>query len=130
MTGDPAQHGHPPPLGQTVWRGIAGRCPSCGEGKLFSGFLTLKNECDACGTSFAFADAGDGPAIFVMLITGFLIVGAALYVEAFYQPPYWLHALLWLPLGIVLPLAMLRPLKGILVALQYRHEAAEGRIAE
>ncbi len=130
MTFDPAQADSIPRLGQTIWRGIAGRCPACGEGKLFSGFLNLKNECDVCGASFDFADAGDGPAIFVMLITGFLIVGAALYVEVFYQPPYWLHAILWLPLGIVLPLAMLRPLKGLLVALQYRHQAAEGRLAD
>ncbi|MFD0988375.1 DUF983 domain-containing protein [Methyloligella solikamskensis] len=119
-----------PPLGQTAWRGIAGKCPDCGQGSLYSGFLTLKSECDACGRDFTAADAGDGPAIFVMLITGFIIVGAALFVEVYYQPPYWFHALLWLPLGIVLPLAMLRPLKGLLLALQYRHQAAEGRLAD
>ncbi|XSG80994.1 MAG: DUF983 domain-containing protein [Methyloligella sp. ZOD6] len=115
---------------QTLWRGIVGRCPDCGQGRLFSGFLTPRSECDVCGRDLSFADAGDGPAIFVMLITGFLIVGAALFVEVFYQPPYWLHAALWLPLGIVLPLAMLRPLKGILITLQFRHQAAEGRLAD
>ena len=119
-----------PSLPQTLWRGAAGRCPNCGQGALFSGFLGLKERCASCGSDLSAADAGDGPAIFVMLITGFLIVGAALFVEVVYQPPYWVHALLWLPIGIILPLAMLRPLKGLLVALQFRHKAAEGRISD
>ncbi|ODA67234.1 hypothetical protein A7A08_01981 [Methyloligella halotolerans] len=130
MNTEPGRPETAPPLGQTIWRGIVGRCPDCGKGRLFSGFLNLKKECDVCGRDFRSADAGDGPAIFVMLITGFVIVGAALYVEVYYQPSYWVHALLWLPLGIVLPLAMLRPLKGLLLTLQYRHQAAEGRLAE
>jgi uncharacterized protein (DUF983 family) len=114
---------------QTVWRGLSGRCPACGEGKMFKGFLTFADRCEVCGLDYSGADAGDGPAIFVMLITGFLIVGAALFVEVFYQPSYWIHAALWGPLAIILPIAMLRPLKGLLFALQHRHAAAEGRLA-
>lgn len=111
-----------------VSAGLRARCPRCGEGRLFNGFLDLKPKCEACGLDYGFADAGDGPAVFIMMIAGFIIVGLALWVEFTWQPPYWLHAVLWIPLIIVLPLGMLRPLKGWLVAQQYRHSAREGRL--
>jgi uncharacterized protein (DUF983 family) len=107
--------------------GLAGRCPRCGKGHLFAGFLNVRKECEVCGLDYSFADAGDGPAIFVMLIAGFIVVGAALLVEIFYQPPFWLHALLWGPLILIVTLAPLRLLKGLLIALQYHHDAAPGR---
>jgi uncharacterized protein (DUF983 family) len=107
--------------------GLTGRCPRCGKGHLFAGFLNVRKECEACGLDYAFADAGDGPAIFVILIAGFVVVGAALLVEIFYQPPFWLHALLWGPLILIVTLAPLRLLKGLLIALQYHHDAAPGR---
>jgi uncharacterized protein (DUF983 family) len=107
--------------------GLAGRCPACGKGRLFQGFLALRPHCDSCGLDYAFADSGDGPAVFVILIGGFVIVGAALVVEILYQPPLWLHALLWAPLILVVTLAPLRLLKGLLIALQYHHKAEEGR---
>jgi uncharacterized protein (DUF983 family) len=107
--------------------GLAGRCPRCGKGHLFAGFLNIRKECEACGLDYGFADAGDGPAIFVILIAGFVVVGAALLVEIFYQPPFWLHALLWGPLILIVTLAPLRLLKGLLIALQYHHDAAPGR---
>ena len=66
--------------------------------------------------------------MFVILIAGFIVVGSALVVEAMWRPPYWLHALLWLPLLLVLTLGLLRPLKGLLVALQFHHKAEEGRV--
>lgn len=108
--------------------GLTGRCPRCGKGHLFDGFLTVRKECEACGLDYSFADAGDGPAIFVMLIAGFLVVGAALLVEVVYQPPFWLHAVLWGPLILIVTLAPLRLLKGLLIALQYHHDAAPGRL--
>jgi uncharacterized protein (DUF983 family) len=108
--------------------GMTGRCPRCGEGKLFSGFLDLAPRCERCGLDYAFIDAGDGPAVFVILIAGFIVVAAALVVEVSYQPPFWLHALLWGPLILLVTLAPLRLIKGILVALQYHHKAAEGRL--
>jgi uncharacterized protein (DUF983 family) len=108
--------------------GMRGRCPRCGEGRLFSGFLTLQPRCAACGLDFSFADAGDGPAQFVILIVGFIVAGGALVVEVAYSPPLWLHFVLWGPLVLILCLGMLRPLKGVLVALQYHHRAEEGRI--
>jgi uncharacterized protein (DUF983 family) len=108
--------------------GMTGRCPRCGEGKLFAGFLDLAPHCERCGLDYAFIDAGDGPAVFVILIAGFVVVAAALMVEVVYQPPFWLHAVLWGPLILLVTLAPLRLLKGILVALQYHHKAAEGRL--
>jgi uncharacterized protein (DUF983 family) len=117
------------PLGATIWAGLTGRCPSCHRGKLFAGYLTVAPACDVCGLDYDFAHSGDGPAVFVILITGFIIVGAALIVEVLYQPPYWLHAILWGSLAIVLPLLLLRSFKGVLIALQFRHRAEEGKLA-
>jgi uncharacterized protein (DUF983 family) len=111
-----------------VLAGLAGRCPRCGEGKMFSGFLRLKPSCETCGLDYSFVDAGDGPAVFVILIAGFIVVGAALVVETLYQPPFWLHAVMWLPLILITTLAPLRAMKGVLIALQYHHKAAEGRL--
>jgi uncharacterized protein (DUF983 family) len=111
-----------------VLAGLAGRCPRCGKGKMFSGFLGLKPTCETCGLDYSFVDAGDGPAVFVILIAGFIVVGAALVVETLYQPPFWLHAAMWLPLILITTLAPLRALKGVLIALQYHHKAAEGRL--
>ncbi|MGV1013592.1 MAG: DUF983 domain-containing protein [Methyloceanibacter sp.] len=118
-----------PSFGATLWDGIAGRCPACHRGRLFNGYLTLAPRCDACGLDYRFADAGDGPAVFVILVTGFVVVGLALIVEILYMPPYWLHAALWAPLAILLPLVLLRSFKGVLIALQFRHKAEEGKLA-
>src|SRR3954447_761781 len=103
--------------------GVLGHCPACGRGKLFSGYLTLAPRCTYCGLDYHFADSGDGPAVFVILVTGFIIVGAALIVEVLYQPPYWIHAVLWGSLAILLPLLLLRSFKGALIGLQYKHKA-------
>jgi uncharacterized protein (DUF983 family) len=116
-------------LPNPILAGLAGRCPRCGKGKMFSGFLGLRPKCEACGLDYAFIDAGDGPAVFVILFAGFVVVGAALIVEARYQPPFWLHAVMWLPLILLTTLAPLRLIKGVLIALQYHHKAAEGRLA-
>ena len=103
------------------------RCPRCGKGRLFEGFLTLRPACEACGLDYGFADSGDGPAVFVIFFAGFVVVFAALLVEVMYQPPFWLHALLWGPLILLTTLAPLRPAKGLMIALQFHHKAAEGR---
>jgi uncharacterized protein (DUF983 family) len=111
-----------------VSTGLACRCPRCGEGKLLQGFLGVRPRCEACGLDYGFADAGDGPAVFVILAAGLIVVGCALIVEVLYEPPLWLHALLWLPLILATTLWPLRPLKGLMIALQYHHKAAEGRL--
>ncbi|MBW3096932.1 DUF983 domain-containing protein [Pseudohoeflea coraliihabitans] len=117
---------HYPPV-DPVRVGLRGRCPRCGQGALFDGLLKLRPRCAACGLDFAFADSGDGPAVFVMLIAGFLILGLALWLQITYDPPLWLQALLWLPLTTIICLTLLRLFKGVLIALQYRNKAAEGR---
>jgi uncharacterized protein (DUF983 family) len=104
------------------------RCPRCGDGKLFQGFLSLHPHCDKCGLDYSFIDAGDGPAVFVILGAGFIVVFAALMVEVAYQPAFWVHALLWLPLILITTLLPLRPIKALMIALQYRHKAAEGQL--
>jgi uncharacterized protein (DUF983 family) len=108
--------------------GLACRCPRCGKGALFEGFLGLRPRCESCGLDYSFVDAGDGPAVFVILFAGFVVVGCALAVEVLYQPPFWLHALLWIPLILLVTLGPLRATKGLLIALQYHHKAAEGRL--
>jgi uncharacterized protein (DUF983 family) len=112
-----------------ILRGLAGRCPRCGKGRLFAGFLTLKPRCESCGLDFSFADSADGPAFFVMFFSGFVVAGSALAVEALYSPPLWVHAVLWIPLILITTLLPLRPIKGLLIALQYHHRAEEGRLA-
>src|SRR5471030_1601559 len=111
-----------------IGRGLRGRCPACGQGRLFQGFLKLRPACEQCGLDFSFADSGDGPAVFVILIGGAIVVFAALLTEVAYQPPYWLHAALWLPLILIVTLAPLRLVKGLLIALQFHHKAAPGRL--
>lgn len=118
------------PGGSPVSHAVRGRCPRCGEGKLFSGFLDLAPSCGNCGLDYGAADAGDGPAVFIVLIVGFIVVALALFVEVTWSWPYWLHAVVWGPLIIGLSLGLLRPLKGWFVGMQYRNKAAEGRLSE
>ena len=108
--------------------GLMGKCPRCGQGKLFHGFLTVAARCKVCGLSFRGHDSGDGPAVFVIFILGFGVTGAAVLVEYLYAPPLWVHAVLWIPATLAVTLGLLRPLKGLLVAMQYRNRAAEGRL--
>ena len=113
-----------------VSAGLSGRCPRCGEGKLFDGFLTVAPKCRACDLDYKFADAGDGPAVFVILIAGFLIVGLLLWTEVHYEPPIWVHLVIFLPLTLLVCLGMLRPLKGLAIALQFKNKAEQGRLSE
>jgi uncharacterized protein (DUF983 family) len=117
-------------LSQVILRGLACKCPRCGRGALFEGFLSLRPSCDACSLDYAFIDAGDGPAVFIILIAGFIVVFAALIVEVMYRPPFWLHAVLWAPLILLTTLAPLRSMKGLLIGLQFHHKAQEGRLMD
>ena len=110
-----------------LYAGLRCRCPRCGKGKLFTGFLTLRPRCEVCGLHYGFADSGDGPAVFIMFLAGAIVVGAALVTEILFRPPYWVHAALWLPLILIVTLGPLRPMKGLMIALQFHHKAAESR---
>jgi uncharacterized protein (DUF983 family) len=116
--------GHPPP--SAFRTGLSCRCPRCGRGKLYRGFLALRDRCESCGLDYGAADTGDGPAVFLILIVGAIVVFAAVMVEILVMPPYWVHALLWPPLILGLSLGLLRPAKALLMALQFRHQASEG----
>ncbi len=105
--------------------GLACRCPACGEGALFKGFLSVGDRCAVCGLDLAAEDSGDGPAVFIVLILGFVIVALALVVEVNFEPPLWVHALIWPPLILGGALLLLRPFKATMIALQYRHHTHE-----
>lgn len=114
----------------TLASALLGRCPRCGEGPLFAGYLHVASRCDRCGLEYAMFDVGDGASVFVILIVGFIVVGAALGVEVTWSPPYWVHAVLWIPAIAILTLGGLRLAKSTLMVLQYKHQAHEGRLAE
>ena len=99
-------------------------------GQTLRGIFTLATRCGNCGLDFGFADSGDGPAVFVSLIGGFLVLGAALWTELLYEPPFWVHLVIFLPLTLIVCLGLLRPLKGLLIALQYRNKAEQGRLED
>jgi uncharacterized protein (DUF983 family) len=122
----------PIPVAPVTRSGLMCRCPRCGEGPLFSGLFTLVllPRCSKCGLDYSFVDSGDGPAVFAIMVLGFVVLGAALVVEFKLSPPLWLHVVLWLPVTFLLALGLLRPMKATLIALQYRHKAEEGRLAK
>ena len=108
-----------------ILRAISGRCPRCGQGRLFSGFLRVAPSCEACGLSFAAHDAADGPAVFIIFITGTVSAGGVLWLELVHMPPIWVHAMLWPPVIISLSVALLRPFKGAFLGLQYKYRAED-----
>ena len=92
---------------------------------MFKGFLAVAAACSVCGLDLSRQDSGDGPVLFIVLGVGLIVVFAALVVEVKYGWPVWLHLLVWLPLSVVLCLGSMRPLKGLLIALQYRYRRTE-----
>jgi uncharacterized protein (DUF983 family) len=116
-----------PQTSEPLKAGTLGRCPRCGQGRLFNGWITLRERCEVCDLDFGFADSGDGPAVFITFFAGFIAVGAALWLELAYQPPYWVHAAVSLPIILISCLLPLRPLKGWLIARQFQMDATEVR---
>lgn len=106
--------------------GLRCRCPRCGQGPLFAGYLTVAPQCSRCGLDLSRHDSGDGPAVFVVLIVGFIVIGAALVVEVLWSPPLWVHLVAWIALATGLALALLPPFKGVLIAIKTKHDAGEG----
>ncbi|HEY9012286.1 MAG TPA: DUF983 domain-containing protein [Devosia sp.] len=107
--------------------GLRCRCPHCGEGQLFSGYLKTVSRCETCGADLSFAQTTEGPAVFIILVVGFIIIGAAAVVEGLFHPPPFVHLLLWVPGTVILSLLLLRPFKATMIALQYQrmhHEDA------
>ena len=108
---------------------LFGRCPRCGKGALFNGYLAIARGCSVCGLDFATFDVGDGAAALVILVVGAMVCAGALWVEFTFHPPLWLHAALWTPVIVAATFILLRVIKSALLVLQYRHRAGEGKIA-
>jgi len=117
------------PKPSPILAGLKCRCPRCGQGRLFATpfNLDLKPDCEVCGLNYKFVDSGDGPAVFAILILGFLMLGGALLLEFTVHPPIWIHAIIWIPVTLFMALGLLRPLKATLIALQFAHKAEQGR---
>jgi uncharacterized protein (DUF983 family) len=111
-----------------VRRGVAGRCPRCGKGRLFDGPVRYAPACSACGLDYAAFNVGDGAAAFLILVVGAVVTGLALWLELSAEPAWWVHVLLWLPLTLGLSLGLMRLAKGLLLALEFANEAREGRL--
>ena len=109
--------------------GLRCRCPRCGEGRLFDGFIALKPRCEACGLDYRFADPADGPAFFIMMTMAVPVTAFGIWFELAYEPPLWIHALVTLPLLLLACVPVIRPLKGLFIASQYINKAGEGRLA-
>lgn len=101
------------------------RCPRCGKGRLYEGFLRVRGRCESCGLNLGAHDTGDGPVAFIVLIVGGIVVGLALWTELTFSPPMWVHIVLWPPLILGLSLLLLRFLKSLLIALQFKHRAED-----
>lgn len=113
--------------GAAILRGLACRCPRCGQAPLFEGFLKPAPACPDCGLDYAFT-GDDGPAIFIIFLVSPIVIVLAFVLEAVSHPAPYVHLIVWIPVTIVLSLALLRPFKGAIVALQYRHNAHEGHL--
>ena len=111
-----------------ITTGVRGRCPRCGQGRLFDGFLTLRPSCEVCGLDYGFADPADGPAFFVMMFACIPVAVLAVWLEIAYQAPVWVHLLVTLPFGLLTCILPLRPLKGWLVCSQFYFKAEQGRL--
>ncbi|WP_169567783.1 DUF983 domain-containing protein [Sneathiella limimaris] len=101
--------------------GITCKCPACGKGKLFSGYIDVQPVCSECGQDLKSIDSGDGPAVFVIFIVGFVVIALCFWVQLAFRPPFWLQLLIWIPAILGLSLGLLKPLKGVMIALHYKH---------
>ena len=109
-------------FGLSLLRGLACRCPRCGEGRMFRAFLKVADECRSCGQPFHHHRADDAPAYFVIFIVGHIVVPLSLSLEMAFTPPFWLHAAIWLPVTTLLSVGLLQPIKGAIVAWQWANE--------
>ncbi len=109
---------------------LRGLCPRCASKSLFRSLTGFAPKCRVCGLDFDAFNVGDGPAAFLILVIGAVIVGLAVTVDLKFNPPWWVHVLLWVPLTTAAVILSLRAAKALLLALEYRHRAREGRIAE
>ena len=113
-----------------VWSAILGRCPKCGRGRLFHGYLKITETCDNCNLGFSAHDAGDGPVVPVMLIVGPVVTASCFWLEFSIQPSLWLHLVIWPPLILILCLGLLRPFKAIFIGAQFKFHSVNGEFSD
>ncbi len=118
------------PSPSPILAALRGICPRCGNAPLFRGLVGFQPKCRSCGLDFSSFNVGDGPAAFLIFIVGGLVVGLAIWVELRFAPPFWVHILLWVPLAAALTIGLLRLAKGLLLSLEHRHRASEGRLRD
>jgi uncharacterized protein (DUF983 family) len=106
--------------------GLRSRCPRCGQGRLYSGFLNVAERCGVCGLDLRKSDSGDGPAVLLIFFLGAVVVALAIWVEIAYEPPLWVHAAIWPAVILAAALVLLRPLKAVMVAIEYKHKIGVG----
>lgn len=111
---------NPVTLGKAAWRGFLGRCPHCGEGRLFGRYLKAVDRCDVCGEELHHHRADDFPAYLVIVVVGHAVVPLVLAVETAYSPSYWVHGLIWLPLTLLMAIGLLQPTKGAVIGIQWQ----------
>ena len=126
MTGGPTGLDLQPARIDPIRAGLLCRCPNCGKSPLFQGFLKVVERCAACGFDFTRLNTGDGAAVFVMQIAGAPVVFGALFIQIAYAPPVWAMVAVALPLVLGLSLGLMRPGKGLMIALQMRNRAERG----
>ena len=117
IDGDEAQMARP--VFRSLLRGAACRCPKCGNGRLYGGYLQTADQCSACDLELHHHRADDAPPYFTMVIVGHVVIGLVLFAEMSYSPPVWVHMALWLPLALIMSLALMRPIKGVIIGLQW-----------
>nr|WP_281365448.1 DUF983 domain-containing protein [Hyphomicrobium methylovorum] len=110
-----------PTLKTAMKRGAMCKCPNCGEGRLFRKFLKVVDNCEVCGEELYHHRADDLPAYINMSIVGHIVIGGMLWLEMAYHPPFWVHSVIWFPLTLILSLAMLQPIKGTIVGMQWKN---------
>ena len=108
------------PVGVAMTRGALGRCPCCGQGRLFSGYLRVVDACESCGTPLGHMRADDAPPYFTIFIAGHLLLPGVFWIEKAYQPAMWIHMAVWLPLFAIVCTLLLRPVKGATLAWMMR----------
>ena len=121
----PSQNGQP----GLVSAALFGLCPDCGAKTLFSGPVRFSDRCDQCGLDYAAFNVGDGPAALLTMAIGALIIVAAINLEIAFHPPFWVHALIWVPVTVIMVVLSLRVAKGALLIAEHRNKAKEGALA-
>ena len=101
-----------PPVATMLKRGLRGRCPVCGQGRIFNGYLRVVDQCSECGTALGRVRADDAPPYFTIVIVGHVVIPLMLWLERAQTPPLWVHSAIFLPLTVGLALALIRPIKG------------------